>query len=43
MIKSTVGVLLERRLVFKIIINSALAAAGNNEGGLRLTRGMVDW
>jgi hypothetical protein len=36
-----VGVL-ERQLVFEIIIDSALAAAGNNKGGLRLTKGMVE-
>jgi hypothetical protein len=28
--------------VFEIIIDSALAAAGDNEGGLRLTKGMVE-
>jgi hypothetical protein len=46
MIKSTVGVLLERQLVLEIMIDSALAAAGDSEGGLsptlRLTRGIED-
>jgi hypothetical protein len=28
--------------VLEITIKSALAAAGNNEGGLRLTKGMVE-
>jgi hypothetical protein len=28
--------------VFKIIIDSVLAAAGNNKGGLRLTKEMVE-
>jgi hypothetical protein len=38
-----VGVLLlERWLVLKIAIKPALTAAGDNEGGLRLTRGMIE-